>query len=210
MRVAGSWGAFLSCLAVALRLSPSHSHSLCLVFYSYAPPPLPRIRVRSRSRRVCIYPPAARRLWQLGPAAAVGGLCGASDDGDSCRVRGFGVSRKRHGQALEQSKKGCHKVDFDNNKRTEQTEFIPGADNEFDMLIAKVRAAVDKVAPPPVPSFLNTQHHTYSCCPCFQSRTRLFSQHTYSTSEALLTVPSSCRDELQESRLSVFTSSTSR
>ena len=47
--------------------------------------------------------------------------------------------------ALEQSKKGCHKVSFDNNKRTDQTEFIPGADNEFDMLIAKVRAAVDKV-----------------------------------------------------------------
>ena len=53
--------------------------------------------------------------------------------------------RKRHGMALEQSKKGCHKVTFDNNKRTDQTEFIPGAENDFDMLIAKVRAAVDKV-----------------------------------------------------------------
>eukprot|EP00802_Teleaulax_amphioxeia_P013294 Tamp_13344.p1 GENE.Tamp_13344~~Tamp_13344.p1 ORF type:complete len:392 (+),score=99.03 Tamp_13344:186-1361(+) len=52
---------------------------------------------------------------------------------------------KRHGQALEQSKKGCHAVAFDNNKRTKQEEFIPGADEEFDMLIAKVRAAVDKV-----------------------------------------------------------------
>jgi len=51
---------------------------------------------------------------------------------------------KRHGQALEQSKKGCHVVAFDNNKRTKQEEFIPGADEEFDMLIAKVRAAVDK------------------------------------------------------------------
>jgi hypothetical protein len=36
-------------------------------------------------------------------------------------------------------------VEFDNNKRTEQAEFIPGADEEFDMLIAKIRASVDKV-----------------------------------------------------------------
>ena len=48
------------------------------------------------------------------------------------------------GQALEQSKKGCHKVEFDNNKRIGQTEFIPGSDESFDMLVAKVRAAVDK------------------------------------------------------------------
>jgi hypothetical protein len=105
----------------------------------------------------------------------------------ACDVRG---GRKRHGQALEQSKKGCHKVDFDNNKRTDQTEFIPGADNEFDMLIAKVRAAVDKVLPSSMPSLSLTFTCTYICCPCFVSRARRFSQspHADSPPVALLTV----------------------
>mmetsp|Transcript_7450 Transcript_7450/g.18614 ORF Transcript_7450/g.18614 Transcript_7450/m.18614 type:complete len:401 (+) Transcript_7450:37-1239(+) len=51
---------------------------------------------------------------------------------------------KRHGKALEASKKGVFCVEFDNNKRIAQLEFVPGQDEQFDMLISKVRAAVDK------------------------------------------------------------------
>lgn len=51
---------------------------------------------------------------------------------------------KRHGPALEQSKKGAFHVEFDNNKRVKQSEYSPGQDEGFDLLLAKVRAAVDK------------------------------------------------------------------
>mmetsp|Transcript_9588 Transcript_9588/g.22075 ORF Transcript_9588/g.22075 Transcript_9588/m.22075 type:complete len:383 (+) Transcript_9588:263-1411(+) len=51
---------------------------------------------------------------------------------------------KRHGKALEQSKKGAFCVEFDNNKRTNNTEFVPGQNEEFDLLVARVRAAVER------------------------------------------------------------------
>eukprot|EP00286_Rhodomonas_abbreviata_P021564 CAMPEP_0181296556 /NCGR_PEP_ID=MMETSP1101-20121128/4768_1 /TAXON_ID=46948 /ORGANISM="Rhodomonas abbreviata, Strain Caron Lab Isolate" /LENGTH=378 /DNA_ID=CAMNT_0023401431 /DNA_START=438 /DNA_END=1571 /DNA_ORIENTATION=+ len=51
---------------------------------------------------------------------------------------------KRHGKALEQSKKGSFSVEFDNNKRTHSAEHVPGQNEEFDLLVARVRAAVDR------------------------------------------------------------------
>jgi len=117
-------------------------------------PSLFRVLVLSRPGPVCLYPlPRACDAGGESAGGCVGHLLTAMPW--ACDVRG---GRKRHGQALEQSKKGCHKVDFDNNKRTDQTEFIPGADNEFDMLIAKVRAAVDKVLPSSMPSLFAHLH----------------------------------------------------
>ena len=45
---------------------------------------------------------------------------------------------KRHGPALEQSKKGVFQVEFDNNKRVKQAEYMQGKDEGFDLLLAKV------------------------------------------------------------------------
>mmetsp|Transcript_22023 Transcript_22023/g.52875 ORF Transcript_22023/g.52875 Transcript_22023/m.52875 type:complete len:97 (+) Transcript_22023:359-649(+) len=59
------------------------------------------------------------------------------------KYEGCWTMGKRQGRGLEQSKKGLFAVRFENNKRMEQTEFIPSQDDEFDRLIAKVRASVD-------------------------------------------------------------------
>mmetsp|Transcript_35393 Transcript_35393/g.110638 ORF Transcript_35393/g.110638 Transcript_35393/m.110638 type:complete len:398 (+) Transcript_35393:306-1499(+) len=51
---------------------------------------------------------------------------------------------KRHGKALEQSKKGIFIVEFEGNKRIRQQQYVQGGDEDFERLIAKVRAAVER------------------------------------------------------------------
>uniref|UniRef100_A0A7S0F0D0 Uncharacterized protein n=1 Tax=Hanusia phi TaxID=3032 RepID=A0A7S0F0D0_9CRYP len=51
---------------------------------------------------------------------------------------------KRHGKALEQSKKGTFVVEFEGNKRIRQLQYLQGADDDFERLLAKVRAAVER------------------------------------------------------------------